>query len=176
MNALYHGSADFLPNGTVLKPRRLTGTIDDELQLHELITLATFEHFKPPGAIGRFQAIYCATSPELCSSLGAWGELVFEVTPIGEVERHHAGWFTPMLDLLTDATFEIWERHGPLSLKQVLALLPAHGWPTPEMAAIAADYWEGLAADDNNHWEYLVRQAVLVREVAMPEAEVASLA
>jgi hypothetical protein len=168
---LYHGSADFLPNGTLLKPQRQSGPIDDELKLHELITLATFEHFKPKDGIGRFQAIYCTDAPELCSPLGAWGDLIYEVEPVGVVERHHAGWFYHMLNLVTDATFEIWERHGlNLTLKQVVALLPQYGWPTPEMASIAADYWEGLAADDNDHWEYLMRQAVVVQEIEMPEA------
>jgi hypothetical protein len=173
MSALYHGSADFLHNGTLLQSQPQSGTIDDELKMHELITLATFDHFKPQGAIGRFEAIYCADTPEQCSSLGAWGDLVYEVEPVGPVERHHAGWFPPMLNLIGNAFFEVWERHGlNLTLEQVVALLPRYGWPDPEMEAIAADYWEGLAADNNDRWEYLMRQAVVVREIEMPDEEV----
>ena len=166
---LYHGSADFLPRGTLLKPRSRAGLIDDEFKLHELLTLHTFDYFKPSGLIGRLQAIYCTDAPELCSPLGAWGEMVFEVTPLGKVEKYHASWFPALLNYLTEATLDIWEQTGPLTLKQAVALLPQHGWPTSEMEAIAADYWAGLAADDHDHWEYLMRSAVVVHEVEVPE-------
>lgn len=165
----YHGSADFLPRSTKLKPRERSGLITDDLELHELLTLYTFDHFKPIGAIGRLHAVYCCDAPNLCSSLGAWGEMVFEVTPVGKVERHHAGWFPAMLDLLTQATLDMLADHKALTLNQAAYWLPQYGWPTNEMQAIAANYWDGLAADDSPHWEYLMRHGVVVHEVAVPE-------
>ena len=140
----YHGTDADLAAGEEMRAYdHEEAVVDDELHLAEELALMTFDLFKPADAISRQEAIYLAERPEDCKALGAWGDNVYEVEPIGAVESHSSGWFDLVFDAVLRHAVEEWER-GNGAYSAWINIHP-HEWPTPEVEAMCRDYWAGLA-------------------------------
>jgi hypothetical protein len=172
--AFYHGSNQELKSGTLLLGYdHEEGVVDSAEHLAEELALMTFDLFRPQGAIARQEAIYLSDRAEDCKALGAWGEAIYEVEALGEVQRYNAGWFDLVFEAVLGYAFEEWERGNGVGSAWVN--IHPHEWPSKEATAMCSAYWAGQEAPSlagqAHKWEYLCKSARVIGKVTIEGIE-----
>lgn len=121
----YHSSVHALSDGTILAPQnnnRMTDWIEQRLELN-----------KPAGSLSRSDAVFMVDDILMLPGVGAALAWVYEIEPLGKVERHDANWLIEM------------RRSQP-----------------EDVASSARSYWQGKGTNDPI-WEYLTSRARIIR-------------
>lgn len=144
----YHGSYHKLPNGTVLNPDKgnFMGTFtQDEMDSHFKL-----EEFRPSKFISRDRAVYMCDNVDDLDNSGAATKHIYEVRPIGKVERHDLNWMSE-IDLIMDEAWTNGQQEDEETIEKV------------KQAAL--NYWNGVPHINESVWEYLASSARIMREV-----------
>jgi hypothetical protein len=140
----YHGSDRQFPVGFVLRPQPdgyVHGVAGDEFDRAIRRREKILETYRPPQMISRMEAVFLTDSPTLVDNAGGHSDYIYEVAPIGPVEKSNLGWYTE----IERAT----EMGGRLSKAR------ASEW--------ALNYWHGVAGRGTD--EYRCRTARILRRV-----------
>src|SRR5271157_3270029 len=136
---LYHGSKKQFQPGDILTPRSDGYFSDPDTRQHEEIV----ERNRPEGALPRSNSVYMVADPEEIDRAGGYENYVYEVEPIGNVEKNDLEWYGQI------SSYE-WE-----------------GDENPEADKMAQGYWSGLELGGNwTLYEYRAPQAKIVRLVS----------
>lgn len=128
----YHGSSTPLRQGTVLTPGKGVGLQNHPiLQAHEM----EVDKLRPRDCISRQRCIYMCASPEDVKRSGGSGAYIYEVAPIGQVDKSDQAWYGVSDDLSNPDSFDA-----------------------------IANYWEGVPYPNSNEslWEYRAKSAKVV--------------
>jgi 8-oxo-dGTP pyrophosphatase MutT (NUDIX family)/GNAT superfamily N-acetyltransferase len=135
---LYHGTRAKLEIGTILTPQPHGYVNDPEVAQHEQI----MENARPEGSLPRNQSVYMVADPDEIDFAGGYEDFVYEVEPIGEVERNNMGWYSEV---------SMYEWDNIADSRAVEA---------------AESYWLGLDFPKSSIWEYRAPKAKIVRLVS----------
>lgn len=144
----YHGSYDFLPNGTILTPDKgnFMGTFSqDEMDSHFKL-----EQFRPSNYLSRNKAVYMSRDIDDIDLSGGATDHIYEVQPLGKVERHDLNWMTEIDIIISDA----WDS-GTQEEQETL----------DKVKNSALNYWKGVPHYNESVWEYLVLSAEILQEL-----------
>jgi hypothetical protein len=134
----YHGSAKPLKKGTVLKPGMGMG-----LQSYGFMASIeqAFERKRPAGVVPRISCVFMCDNPEGVRRSGGSSQYIYEVQPIGRVDKSDQAWY------------------GSYNLPSV----------GPERAI--NNYWQGTQYPNpaESLWEYRAKSAKVVRLVSQGE-------
>jgi hypothetical protein len=123
-----------LPVGTVLSPRP-----GYEERWTTLGAAAVLERLRPAGCRAHRDSVFLCTDQQDLDNCGAMTEHLFEVEPIGDVERHDLVWTTRI----------------------EIRLSSGRSPEDPEIVALAASYWAGESTSDPV-WEHLCGSAIIL--------------
>ena len=99
-------------------------------------TCVLLEKYRPPNMLAHKQSVFMCDDPDVIDLAGGGTEWLFEVEPLGVVQRHDQNWWSLMDCLISE------------------------GCPkdSEEIEEAANNYWEGVPHGENV-WEYLTPQA-----------------
>lgn len=146
MTRLYHGSNDLLAVGTVLRGRGASYEAD----WHQTGFYGVLERYRPDDAIPHAEAVFAVDDPDVIDVAGGGTEWIFELEAEGPVSRHDLNWSSEISCLLSDG----------------------HAEDSEAVAAAARNYWAGLPHPNESVWEYLVREATIVRVGSFEDFEI----
>ena len=135
---LYHGTKAKLQVGMILTPQPHGYVNDPEVAQHEAI----MENARPEGALPRNQSVYMVADPDEIDFAGGYEDYIYEVEPIGEVERNNMGWYS-------EVSMYEWDDEAD-----------------PRAVEAAESYWLGSDFPKASIWEYRAPQAKIVRLVS----------
>jgi len=144
----YHGSYDFLPNGTILTPSmgNFMGTFSqDEMDSHFKL-----EQFRPSNYLSRNDAVYMCDNPDDIDNAGGANDHIYLVNPQGKVEKHDVNWLSEIDFIMSEA----WD-NGTQEEQETI----------DKVQNVALNYWDGVPHYNESVWEYLVSSAKVVQEV-----------
>jgi hypothetical protein len=144
----FHGSYDKLPRGTVLSPEH--GNFMKTFEDFEMEGHFKLEQFKPAGSLSRNECIFMTDNIDDIDNAGGATDHIYIVNPIGKTEIHDLGWMSE-IDVIISDSFDNGEQDSPETLEKI------------KQAAL--NYWAGVPFSDDPVWEYLAKQAVIVKEV-----------
>src|SRR5208282_2198299 len=133
----YHASTDMLEPGTVLVPQH------DPSQFLE--REAYREESRPEGHLSRKECVYMGIRPK---DVKLWGRYIYEVKPLGPVERNNIGWFEEMFYLDEPEWMEEDDDDSGI---------------TKTLERAATNYWTGAPYQGGLGWEYRAPQAEIIR-------------
>lgn len=96
------------------------------------------EHYRPDGMISRDDAVYMVDDPDDIINAGGIIDFIYEVVPIGPVERSDLGWYR--------------EVKGAMNLEK----------SDEATREFAESYWDGVSYHGIGVWEYRARQARVI--------------
>lgn len=137
MTRFFHGSSLPIDPGVTLSPRRDAYHRD----WSGTDFYAALERWRPEGALAHRAAVFMVSEIDDIDLAGGSTEWCLEVQPIGEVTRHDLNWSSLISCLVSEG----------------------HGIESAEVRAAAEAYWSGRPSEDENVWEYLVAEAVVLR-------------
>lgn len=147
--AFYHGThPGNLKTGQVLKARKNEGSFEDEILYFPRgdIDVESFvERYRPKNMISRKKAIFMTKKVSTIGRAGGDKRCIYKVEPVGEVGRHHFGWFQ---EILHHADEDIDEEDWPMVMKILVGY--------------AKNYWSGKSKRSGDTWEYLVSAVKVV--------------
>ena len=144
----YHGSYDFLPNGTILTPAmgNFMGTFSqDEMDSHFKL-----EQFRPSNYLSRNDAIYMCDNLDDIDNAGGATDHIYLVNPQGKVEKHDVNWLSEIDFIMSEA----WDS-GTQEEQETI----------DKVQNAALNYWNGVPHYNESVWEYLVPSAKVIQEV-----------
>jgi hypothetical protein len=144
---LYHGSRRRFPKGFVLLPQSKGYVSWDEVRVHEQF----IERYRPRDCLSRGQSVFMVADPRLAETAGGYEDYVYEVRPVGKVERNDLNWYE-VLNVLDNYSIEEQEQ---IDLND------------PEWIAAAKNYWKGVPHPGRSMWEYRSPSAVIIRRVKL---------
>ena len=127
---------DYLPVGTVLKPR---GT-DYEASWGHTDFYAALEHYRPSHMLGHKNAVFMVADPDDVDLAGGGTEWLMTVKPLGPVSKHDLNWSSE-ISMLRDDGYDI---------------------DSPEVKKAALNYWSGVPHPNESVWEYLTPAAEII--------------
>ncbi len=134
-NRFYHGSTDELPIGTILKPRT-----DYEKNWENTDFYWILENFRPEGMLAHKDSVFMCDNPDDVDAAGGGTEYLFEVQPLGIVEKHDLNWSSEISMLVSEGADELDSR----------------------VEDAAYNYWHGVPHPDETLWEYLTPAAKII--------------
>ena len=133
----FHGSMNYLPTGTILRPRGEAYEADwGDADFYHVL-----EYYRPVGCLPHKDAIFLVDDPEDIDLAGGGTEYCFEVVPQGEISSHDLNWSSE-ISVLVDQGYDL----NSLEVKNA-----------------ALSYWKGTPHTNESVWEYLVKEAEIVR-------------
>jgi hypothetical protein len=118
MKKYLHSSLDFLPVGTVLKPR-----LDYVEHWGETTFYNTLEKYRPNDMLPHHDSVFmCDSIEDLDNCMEGW--YLFEIVPHERVEKHDMNWSSQISMMLSDNAEE------------------------EEVAKVAFNYWHGVPSSD----------------------------
>ena len=131
----YHGSFDKLPVDTILRPQTGYEKNWGGNQFYQVL-----EKYRPPNMVSHKNAVFMCDNLEDIDLAGGADHFIYEVMPLGPVEKHDLNWSSE-ISMLAD-------EEGP---NQELALKKA-----------AEHYWNGDPHYNESVWEYLTTNAKII--------------
>lgn len=133
----FHGSMEYLPLGTILRPRGNGYEADwGDTDFYHVL-----EHYRPASCLPHKEAVFLVSNPDDIDLAGGGTEYCFEVTPHGEVSKHDLNWSSE-ISVLIDQGYSL---------------------NTPEVKNAALSYWKGLPHPDESVWEFLAHEAEIIK-------------
>ena len=137
MTVYFHGSMEALPVGYVMKGRGEAYAADwSRTDFYDVL-----ERYRPADSIAHKDGVFMCSDPDDVDLAGGGTEWIFELRVDGPVTRHDLNWSSQISCLLSDG----------------------HGVDSPEVRKAAESYWAGIPHPDENVWEFLTREAVILR-------------
>ncbi len=130
----YHGSWNKLEVGTKLTPRPSYEDDWGNTDFYEIL-----ERYRPNNMLPHKSAVFMVGDDNDIDLVGGGTEWVFEVTPIGKVERHDMNWSSQISMLISDG----------------------YNIESDEVKHAALAYWNGIPHEDEPVWEYLTPAAII---------------
>lgn len=131
----FHGSMIRLEVGTILLPQEKYAESWGSTSFCDAL-----EHHRPADMIAHKDAVFMCQSDEDVDLAGGGTEWLFEVEPVGKIQRHDLNWSSEISCLTSDG----------------------HAIDSDEVKRAAEAYWSGLAHHDENVWEYLAVAARII--------------
>jgi hypothetical protein len=132
----YHGSDKELPVGTVL-----TGRQDEyESAWGHQDWYKILEAHRPPHMLSHKESVFMCDNPDDLDAAGGGTEYMFELQPIGRVEKHDMNW-TNEISMLVEDPVENEEK----------------------IIEAANNYWNGIPHVNESLWEYLTPSAKILK-------------
>jgi len=128
----YHGSMQKLPVGTILTPRD-----DYEDNWGRVPFYNALELYRPKGQLPHRSAVFMTSDEEDIDLAGGGTDWIFQVTPLGPVQKHDLNWSSE-ISALYDNGYSI---------------------ESPEVIEAAGNYWNGVPHHNENVWEFLTPKA-----------------
>jgi len=144
----YHGSYDFLPNGTILTPSM--GNFMGTFSQNEMDSHFKLEQFRPSNYLSRNHAIYMCDNPDDIDNAGGANDHIYMVSPQGKVEKHDVNWLSEIDFIMSEA----WD-NGTQEEQETI----------DKVQNAALNYWNGVPHYNESLWEYLVPSAKVMQEV-----------
>ena len=129
----YHGSFDKLPIGTILTPRS-----NYEQNWAHNNFYRVLEKYRPPTMIAHRNAVFMCDNLDDIDNSGSPLKYVYEVQPLGVVQKHDMNWSSE-IDYLSDQKA-----------------------PEEKLREAAINYWNGQPHFNESVWEYLTPKAKIV--------------
>jgi tRNA uridine 5-carbamoylmethylation protein Kti12 len=135
MKAFFHGSSEFIKNNTILKPHAdsYVKQVDNDF-LEKLM-----EKYRPESKISRYDAVFMVDNMDLIDDAGGSTDFIYEVSPIGEIERSDLAWYSEVQ--------AVDEEENENLIKEY-----------------ALNYWNGVKFHDEESslWEYRAKSAIVI--------------
>lgn len=138
----YHGSFDstFEP-GKVLRPRGDAYANDwSDTDFYDIL-----EHYRPSDKLAHKDAVFMVGDEDDIDLAGGATDVIYEVEPIGPVQKHDLNWSSEISCLMSI--------HGE------------EGRDRAEVRKAAENYWSGRPHHDENVWEYLAPAMRILEKV-----------
>lgn len=104
------------------------------------------EHYRPKDKLAHKHAVFMVDNIDDVDNAGAPTDAIYEVEPIGDVQRYDMNWST--------------------EISGIIACDGAEAWHTDRVKGIAEAYWSGLPYPDRDSvWEYLAPRMKIVQLV-----------
>jgi hypothetical protein len=142
----FHASDQELPIGTLLKP---SGEPSQFWEREEFL-----EEHRPENKLSRLQSVFMGVTAE---EVKMWGPHVYEVEPIGTVERNDVNWFEELV-YLEDIEEKFMAADTEEEEQRIEDL-------RERMKDAANNYWEGKPGPHHQWWEYRVPSARVLKKV-----------
>jgi RNA:NAD 2'-phosphotransferase (TPT1/KptA family)/8-oxo-dGTP pyrophosphatase MutT (NUDIX family)/ribosomal protein L32 len=134
---LYHGSRVKFKPGDILTPQPSGYVNAPDVAIIE----GVMEKSRPEGALPRKDSVYMVARPDDVDRAGGYDDYIYEVQPVGKVERGDLGWYGDV---------SVYGEHQP---------------DDPEVIQAAKNYWAGEPHDKFRLWEYRAPKVKIVRLV-----------
>ncbi len=131
----FHGSMDYLPVGTILAPKHNYEKEWSDTDFYQILETVRSKEFS--GMLGHKDGVFMTDNEDDVDNAGGGTEWLFEVLPLGKVEKHDLNWSSEISMHVSDG----------LTIKDA-----------PVMNA-ARNYWKGIPHTDENVWEYITPKA-----------------
>lgn len=135
-NKFYHGSFDLLPIDTILVPQS-----DYEKRWGTNPFYTELEQYRPSNKLASRELVFMCESIDDVGLAGGAETYIYEVLPLGKIEKHDVNWASEM-DLALDANKT-----------------------ESEKMKIAHNYWNGIPHFNENVWEYVTTSARIIQIV-----------
>lgn len=134
----YHGSRRKFPDGFTLTPQAI-GYVHDEKKVEDFV-----EKYRPPNKLSRFKSVFMVTDPEEIDYAGGYEDFIYEVMPVGVVEKSDLSWYSEISVYLHEDN-------------QVEPMIEA-----------AKNYWSGVPFTDpkSSLFEYRTSAATITRRIS----------
>jgi hypothetical protein len=86
----FHGSRFQLPVGFKITPQKNGYTSHPETQKAERL----LEKYRPTNKLSRSQSVFLVDDPELIDFAGGYEDYIYEVQPVGKVEKSDLSWYS----------------------------------------------------------------------------------
>lgn len=130
----YHGSMDHLSVGTILRPDP-----NYQAKCSNTSFYAVLERYRPRHLLPHAGAVFLCDNPDDVDLAGGGTEWMFEVKPLGHLQKHDINWSSAISGACDEGASE-------------------------EILRELADYyWRGIPHPDENVWEYLAPHAEILR-------------
>lgn len=136
----YHGSMDHLAVGTILRPGP-----NYEKHWSNTSFYAVLERYRPRHLLPHAQAVFLCGDPDDVDLAGGGTEWMFEVKPLGPLQKHDMNWSSAISGAVDDNS------------------------PEEILKELAENYWNGVPHPDGSVWEYLVPNAEILRVMPFEE-------
>lgn len=83
----YHGSMDYLEVGSVLRPRHAYAESWSKADFYTVL-----ERYRPKHLLAHAQSVFLCDNPDDVDLAGGGTEWMFEVKPLGSIQRHDLNW------------------------------------------------------------------------------------
>jgi hypothetical protein len=132
--SFFHGSKNEFPIGFILTPQRKNGYVHQEKASENIV-----EKYRPVDKISRFESVFLVDEPSLIDYAGGYDDFVYQVAPIGQLDKSDLCWYTEMFLYLVA--------------------------PAEEQEIVAVNYWNGLPYNKPASilWEYRARSAKIIK-------------
>lgn len=127
----FHASRDEFETGAVIRGRNVPSGFPEREEW--------LERSRPDGCLPRTQSIFMGVTP---AEVKLWGPIIYEVEPIGDIERNDISCFEALVDLEYQDEWEVDEERYPEGGDAV----------AERMEKAVRDYWHGV--ERNGFWEY----------------------
>ena len=131
----YHGSFDKMPVGTILIPQSGYKQKWGGNQFYRIL-----EQYRPPNMLSHNNAVFMVGNLEDVDVAGGADHFIYEVRPLGLVQKHDVNWSSE-IDVLSDDD-------GP-DKEKALRIAALH-------------YWNGDPHYNESVWEYLTPKAQII--------------
>ncbi|MFA5314220.1 MAG: hypothetical protein WC375_13040 [Methanomassiliicoccales archaeon] len=124
------------PNNTLLTPQPY-GYVSQERDIEDIVEL-----YRPSNKINRAESVFMVDNPDLIDFAGGYEDYVYQVMPIGQVDKSDLSWYSEV-SIYLDATEE-------------------------EQAEWSRNYWNSVPYKNpsNSLWEYRARSAKIVKMIS----------
>lgn len=137
----FHGSRKRFKNGFILLPQKIGYVNDDDelIQISERI----LEKNRPAHCLPRTKCVYMVDDPNYIEHAGGWIDFVYQVKPMGKVERNDLAWYSEISNYYWDDIND------------------------PEAKLFAENYWNGIQYKniENSLWEYRAASAEIIQMI-----------
>lgn len=129
----WHGSMDQLKIGTILMP-----TSNYEERWNSTDFYNVLERYRPLHCLAHKNSVFMCDNDNDIDCAGGGTEWVFEVKPLGAIERHDMNWSSEISGAICENA------------------------PEETLREYAMNYWNGLPHHSESVWEYLTTSAVII--------------
>ena len=143
----YHGSHTELEIG-----KSITARSNYEEDWGKTDFYKILEFYRPKHMISHNEGVFMCDNDEDVDLAGGSIDFIYEVKPIGFVEKHDLNWSSE------------------------ISCLVSEGYPIDslEIKKAAENYWKGIPHTDENVWEYISREFI-VKELVYTDSAILSL-
>lgn len=145
----YHGSFDFLEEGTILTPEK-SASKNSDFGYSIMESHNKAELFKPKEFLSRENAVFMCDDLDDLDLSGASLEHIYIVNPLGKIEKHDINWLSE-IDLIMSEAKENGLAEDVNTVEKV--------------KEAALNYWHGVAHYNESVWEYLTPKAEIITEI-----------